>query len=161
METNQINMQDKKMEPIPEVGKEYHFFDDGKTSLGRHYICRCENVITLEEAKKIKFKLIDFDNDEKKYEDTLYNIWRKRVVDYYWLMSDETDFFVEISCPEYDQNRLWAARTRDGGWFTLDIQSFWQGGRIDVTGDVFHEVLEFWRNEGENDMVEAYKSQKY
>ena len=51
-----------KMKPVPEVGKQYHFWDDGKSSPSRHYICRCERIIkTKKEAKTIMFTL-------KKYE---------------------------------------------------------------------------------------------
>lgn len=140
---------------IPEVGKEYHFFDDGKTSPSRHYICRCERIITPDESKNITFK---FDDD---YEKTLYDIWSDEMKTCYWLFAEKTDYFVEISCPNYDKNNLWAVRTKDGGWFTLDIQSWWQGGEVDVTGEKFNEVLEFWKNENNKDIVQAYLNCKY
>ena len=31
-----------------QIGKLYHFWDDGKSAVSRHYICKCENIITLE-----------------------------------------------------------------------------------------------------------------
>lgn len=38
-----------KLEPIPEVGKYYHFFDDGKLFPSRHYICRVERLLSKED----------------------------------------------------------------------------------------------------------------
>ena len=104
----------------------------------------------------------------KKYEDffknssytnckiSLYEIWKKESAMDYWLFAEDTDCFVEISCPKYDENNLWAVRTKDGGWFTLDIQSSWQGGDIDVTGEKFNNV-----NEGNYDIIEEYKNETY
>ena len=46
-------MNNKNLKPIPEVGKFYHFFDDGKTSASRHYICKVERIVPFEEAKNI------------------------------------------------------------------------------------------------------------
>ena len=36
-----------------EIGKFYHFWDDGKSSISRHYLCKCEGIITLEEAVRL------------------------------------------------------------------------------------------------------------
>ena len=138
----------------PEIGKEYHFFDDGKTSLSRHYICKCERVITPEDAKSIIF---DFDDGEI----TLYDIWKDESSKCNFLFAEDTDCFVEVSCPNYDENNLWAVRTKDGGWFTLDVQSSWQGGRVDVTGEIFDGVVKFWTEEGNSDMVDNYLNERY
>lgn len=147
-------MEQKQNNNIPEIGKEYHFFDDGKTSLSRHYVCRCERVITPEEAKKIIFDL----NDIKT---TLYDIWKDESSNCDFLFAKDTDYFVEVSCPSYDENNLWAVRTKDGGWFTLDVQSSWQGGRVDVTGEIFDNVVEFWTKEGETEKVNGYLKETY
>lgn len=127
---------------IPEIGKEYHFFDDGKKSHSRHYICKCKRVITPEEANGIIFDLDDGKT-------TLYDIWKDESSKCDFLFAKETDVFVEVSCQNYDENNLWAVRTKDGGWFTLDVQSSWQGGRIDMTGEIFDSAVEFWTKEGE------------
>lgn len=139
---------------IPEIGKEYHFFDDGKTSLSRHYICKCERVITPEEAKAITF-----DSDDS--ETTLYDIWKYESFKCDFLFAKDTDCFVEVSCPNYDKNNLWSARTKDGGWFTLDVQSSWQGGRVDVTGKIFDDVVRFWKEKGDTEMVNGYLEETY
>lgn len=147
-------MEQKQSNNIPEIGKEYHFFDDGKTSLSRHYVCKCERVITPEEAKEIIFDL-----DDGKI--TLYDIWKDTSSKCTFLFAKDTDYFVEVSCPSYDENNLWAVRTKDGGWFTLDVQNDWQGGRVDVTGEIFHNVVRFWTEEGEMGMVDGYLEETY
>lgn len=157
----------EKLKPVPEVGKEYHFWDDGKTSPSRHYICRCERVVkTIKEAKAIKFTLRQYANFLKdspytEYEKSLYEIWRKQVDHCNWLYAEETDYFVEFSCPKYDEHNLWAVRTKNGGWFTMDIQSSWQGGTIDVTGKIFESVVQNAYDDGYFELGEEYKNQTY
>ena len=38
---------------LPKVREFYHFFDDGKTSPNRHYICKVERIIPFNKAKNI------------------------------------------------------------------------------------------------------------
>lgn len=141
------------MKPVPEVNKEYHFWDDGKTSSSRHYICKVEEIITPKQAKKIILK----HGDENM---SLYDIWREEVdthrqsdgftvlapgakteVGAPWLYAEDTDFFVRISCPNYDDNDLWAVRTVDGGWFTMDTVNWWMSGTLDVTGEIYENII--------------------
>ena len=156
-----------QLEPVPEVGKEYHFWDDGKGSASRHYICRCERVLPYKEAKNIKFTLKEYlppytkDSEYKEYDTNLAKIWKDAVKHYHWLYAEDTDYFVEVSCPTYDENTLWAARTKWGGWFTMDIQTSWQGGDIDVTGEKFNKIIEELEDEGNYDYIEGYKEATY
>lgn len=153
--------------PVPEVGKEYHFWDDGKSSPSRHYICRCERIVrSIKEAKTIMFTLKKYEGFFKNssytnYKISLYDIWKKESAMDYWLFAEDTDAFVEISCPKYDENNLWAVRTKDGGWFTLDIQSSWQGGEVDVTGEKFNNIIEEYKDEGNYDIIEEYMCETY
>lgn len=155
------------LKPVPEAGKEYHFWDDGKSGPSRHYICRCERVIPYKEAKNIKFTLRSYkapytkDSEYTEYEVTLKEIWKKAVKDHPWVFTEDTDYFVEISCPKYDENRLWAARAKWGGWFTLAIQSFWQGGVIDVTGEKYNGIIEELEDEGNYEFAQEYKDETY
>lgn len=151
---------------IPEVGKEYHFWDDGKSSPARHYICKCEGVIPYKEAKNIVFELKDYPDPKNcelfiPYKVSLHEIWKRESGHCYWLFAEDTDYFVEISCPNYDNNNLWAARTKDGGWFTMDVQSSWQGGEIDVTGEKFNSIIEECEDEGNYDFIEEYMNETY
>jgi len=166
-------MDNIEFQPVPEVGKFYHFFDDGKKSTDRHYICKVERIITPEEAKHILVKVPSDDiqpieNDgELCYElIDLYKHWHENEMpNHDWLYNTNTDYFVEISCPTFDKNNLWAVRTKDGGWFTMDIESFWQSGRIDVTEEIFKNVIQYIKNHPEyycvEKVLEVYNNTKY
>lgn len=140
----------KDLKPIPEVGKYYHFWDDGKLSPGRHYICRCERIITPEEAKSIMIEVLNEYIDDVMDTISLYEHWYDdEMPNHDWLFETETDYFIECSCPEYDKHNLWFVRTKDGGWFSMDIQSGWQSGRLDIDGKIFEDVTNSWEvNEG-------------
>jgi hypothetical protein len=148
---------------IPEIGKYDHFFDDGKTGPSRHYICKVERILTPEETKYITVVIPQEDEDEIT---TLYDRYHEQIKEYHWLYAKETDYIIEISCPVYDDNLLYAIRTKDGGWFTIHIQSFWQGGRVDVDGEVFSYIKEAYKDSPEflSKYVEAteenYKKKK-
>ena len=160
-------MTQKNLKPIPEVGKEYHFWDDGKSSPTRHFICRCERVIPYKEAKNIVFELKDYPDPKNSelfvpYKVSLKEIWQKESSHANWLFAEDTDYFIEISCPVYDDNNLWAARTKDGGWFTLDIQSSWQGGEIDIDGEHYQSIIDSYElDEGMYEFTEEYKKRTY
>jgi len=158
------------LKPVPEVGKLYHFFDDGKTSPSRHYICKCERVITPGEAKNIMFRLplyIDGCAEDDIIVDTsLYDHWHNNEMPCHdWLYSEETDYFVECSCPNYDEHNLWFVRTKDGGWFSMDIQSSWQAGRLDVDGNIFDGIIQNINDNPDwydvEEIIKAYNEEKY
>lgn len=144
------------MKAVPKAGEYYHFFDDGKTSSSRHYICKCEELITKEQSKSILF-------DYKDNNLSLYDIWRIEIDNHRqeknftvitkgaktepgepWLYAEDTDYFVKLSCPTYDDDYLYAVRTVDGGWFTLDIK-FWQSGRLDVDDSIYNSIIKEYK----------------
>lgn len=150
------------LEPRPEVGKFYHFWDDGKISASRHYICKCEEIVTPVQAQEI----IIYESVYADYPMSLYD-YRKVIVDNHrqskgcihassgstedgapWLYAEETDCFVRLSCPNYDKDDLWAVRTVNGGWFTMDVQSGWQGGSLDVTGKIYQDIISNYESNG-------------
>lgn len=157
----------KNMKPVPEVGEYYHFWDDGKSAPGRHYICRVERVLTKDEAKNVEVFVPDWDN----YQDggeldhvlhNVYDVWKGQVEQCDWLYAEDTDYIVEISCPIYDDNLLYAVRIKRGGWFTFDVQSSWQSGLLDVDGTHYEQLKEDqlyggWV-ENEEEFVELYPS---
>ena len=146
-----------RQDNIPEVGKYYHFWDDGKVSPGRHYICRVEELIPRDIAKGIEVTVPDWDDVHKvnfSCQTDLFGHWKNEVEYCNWLYADDTDFFVRISVPQYDDDYLYAVRTKHGGWFTLDIQSSWQGGELDVDGSIYERVKKD-RCEGGWDKVEG------
>lgn len=143
---------------IPKIGKKYHFFDDGKVSPSRHFVAEVTKLLSPKEAKKIMF------DDE-----SLYRIWKEAIKKHSstnnftvgstkagepWLYAIDTDYFVELSIPEYDDNLLYAVRTIHGDWFTLCIQSFWQGGILDVDGNIFRQWEELWPDKYFENIIE-------
>lgn len=137
------------MDRVPEVGKTYTFYDDGK--LSRPYEAKVLRVIPYNEDI-----IVDkFDYDLGSTVPTLLKEIHKEAVDNHrqrenfvvinnhgadstpgspWLYAEDTDYFIECEIPEYDDNPIWFARMIDGGWFSMDIQSSWQSGELDVEG---------------------------
>lgn len=152
---------------IPKIGKYYHFFDDGKLSPSRHYICRVERIITPEEAKSI---MCEVPNEYDDIMDAilLYDHWHdNEMPNHDWLYAKDTDYFIECSCPKYDKHNLWFVRTKDGGWFSMDIQSWWQGGRLDIDESIYESILNdiendpYYSMEAKEELLELYKIEQY
>ena len=135
-----------KKESLPIIGEYYHFFDDGKISATRHYIAKCVEIIPFEKFKKIQIEgVLIFDDDvstEITTTQSLYKIWQREQKDCDFLYANETDFAIKCSCPIYDKNDLYFVRTKDGGWFSMNIQSSWQTGRLDVDLKNWNRLLE-------------------
>ena len=143
------------MENVPVIGKQYHFFDDGKIRESRHYMATVVDKITPEQAKDIYVNRLGLDVWE-----SLYRIWREEIdkhrqsnnfkvltydsmeVGAPWLYAEETDYFIKCSIPDYDKNDVWFVRTVDGGWFSLDTVNVWMAGRLDVSGERFKSLEE-------------------
>ena len=148
---------------IPVVGEFYHFFDDGKHSSSRHYICKYERIVTPEEAKNI-LVTVPGENCTKDspefYDISLYDHWHDNQMPLHdWLYASETDYFIEVSCPTYDDNNLWFIRTKDGGWFSMDIQSWWQSGRLDIDGKIYDAIIQDYLDN--NWDISGYTNAKY
>ena len=163
------------MQAVPKIGNRHSFFDDGKMRESRHYIAEVLRVIEPEESKYITFDLDEYDADDnvRKVKKTLYEVWReeidqcrqgesfKVIIDGAstkpgapWCYAEETDFFVECSIPEYDENTIWFVRHVSGGWFSMDIQQSWMSGKlmpVEFNADEYFrkqaEDLEKWLSE--------------
>lgn len=157
------------LKQIPNIGEFYHFWDDGKTSTSRHYICKCERIITPEEAKSIIVTVPEwnFDFNENDFNDiSLYDHWKIEVYNHDWLYAEDTDYFVECSCPKYDNDNLWFVRTKDGGWFSMNVQNSWQGGRLDIDEQIFEDIINDIKEHSKDYakpelIIEAYENEKY
>ena len=134
---------------MPEVGKFYHFWDDGKVSPSRHYIARLEGILTRDDAIKLLLPRLSGG------EDLLYNIWEREKAEHD-IFSRTTEYFLEVSCPTYDDNLLYFAQTRAGGWFSFDIQNYWQGGFLDITGKIFERAIK-----DNPELISSYMSATY
>ena len=100
---------------IPEIGKTYNCFDDGKITEGRLYTVDVVNVIPFDKIDK----------------ETLSE-WKEQVNECDWLFAKTTDYFIKTENGE-DGNAVFA-RTLNGGWFS--IGQFMNSGRLDVNGSL-------------------------
>lgn len=120
-----INTKPYILQPIPEVGKEYHIFDDGKIKPSRHYIAKIVKLIYPEDAYEIT---------------DLYKAWQEQVEECFWLFAKETDYFV-VAESDYDKDLIYFVRTTDGGWFSIDYPGCWIGARLDIDGSLYNEMI--------------------
>lgn len=125
-----INTTPYNLQPVPEVGKEYHIFDDGKLSPSRHFIAKITAVLPFE-------KVAD-------PESHLYRAWEENIMEAHWLFAQDTDYFVKAES-SYDKNPLFFVRTVDGGWFSIDYPNVWMGARLDIDGELYKSMNEFGR----------------
>lgn len=119
MSVTVINLNPYKEQPLPEAGKEYHIFDDGKIRPNRHFQIKVLELIPPEEV----------DSEQLKY-------WRSEVEECYWLYAPETDFFVKAKW-DVDEDPLYFVRTVDGGWFSLG----WWGARLDIDSSLYEQMV--------------------
>ena len=112
-----------KWQPVPEVGKEYHAFDDGKIRHSRHSIVRIVEVVPFATVNHKAF----------------LEEWQQEVEDCYWLYAKETDYFVKA---EWDDETSYFVRTKDGGRFSLGF-----GTRLDIDGSLYEKMKEYYNVE--------------
>ena len=105
--------------PIPKVNQTCMFFDDGKISYSRMYQATVKQVMVYDDAPdKVKKA---FERESKAHD---------------WIWNKTTDYIIACDIKDYDNNLIWFARTVDGGWFSMDVDKSWQGGRLDVDGEL-------------------------
>ena len=114
---------DKQMKfsekPIPKVNQTCMFFDDGKISYSRMYQATVKQVMVYDDAPdKVKKA---FERESKTHD---------------WIWNKTTDYIVACEIKNYDKNLIWFARTVDGGWFSMDVDKEWQGGLLDIDGEL-------------------------
>lgn len=112
----------KHLEPVPEIGKRYHCFDDGNIRFSRHFIIKVDEVLGF-----IQFR--------KKYPE-LFERYTEEVKRCYWLYSTHSDKFVITYGGENGELGVYV-RTKQGGWFGAG--NWCNSATLDVTG-------EFWDN---------------
>ena len=105
--------------PIPKVNQTCMFFDDGKISYNRMYQATVKQVMKFNDAPdKVKKA---FERESKSHD---------------WIWNKTTDYIIACDIKDYDNNLIWFARTVDGGWFSMDVDKSWQGGRLDIDGEL-------------------------
>ena len=116
-----INSKQTKFDekPIPKVNQTCMFFDDGKISYSRMYQATVKQVMVYDDAPdKVKKA---FERESKTHD---------------WIWNKTTDYIIACDIKDYDKNLIWFARTADGGWFSMDVDKSWQGGRLDIDGEL-------------------------
>lgn len=117
--SNTINSKQIKFDekPVPKVNHTCMFFDDGKISYSRMYQATVKQVMVYDDAPdKVKKA---FERESKTHD---------------WIWNKTTDYIIACDIKDYDNNLIWFARTVDGGWFSMDVDKSWQGGRLDIDG---------------------------
>ena len=99
---------------IPEIKKEYDYFDDGKINPSSH------DKVTITEI--VPFNKIDKETKDK---------WIEEVEQCHWLYNKETDYFVKGRLKEIKEDVIFV-RTLDNGWFSLG----WWAGCLDADGSL-------------------------
>jgi hypothetical protein len=114
----------KHLQPIPEVGKKYHCFDDGKIRFSRHFIIKVDEILGHQQFRK-------------KYPN-LFKEYRVAVKNSYWLYSTHSDKFIITYQGENDDTGVYV-RTKQGGWF--GIGQWFNSAILDVTGELWNDLV--------------------
>ena len=121
-------------QPLPELGKRYHFFEDGKSGPSRHYIIEITNIIPFENITD--GELLDVYDTEVEEADFLY--------------APETDYFVYgrkvLSDNTLDtEDEFIFIRTNYGGWFSFG--HWFEDGQLDVDNSKYSAIVEYWEQD--------------
>ena len=138
------------MKRIPKTGEKLKFWDDGKVGHSRRYVAKVNGVFAPDDVKRI---FVIRGDDEM----SVYDIWLEQADECDWVYAKETDVFVRCFIPGYDDNDIWFVRTKQGGWFSIDCQSGWQSGYLDVDDDYYDDTDDTWFptwKEGVNEWAE-------
>ena len=73
---------------------------------------------------------------------SLYDIWRDEVEQCDWIFIDNTDYIIKCSIPEYDQDPIYFAESIRDGWFSMNVTSWWQSGRLDIDGKLYEMLIQ-------------------
>lgn len=138
---------------LPEVGKEYYFYDDGKVSISRQYKVRITDIIPFSEAKNRVYCVTgkDIINQLNEYNleaPTYDKIWENAKINYPWIFTKDTDYIV---IGEFiDNNPSWNTNENydmlfgisEYGWYTFDD---YYNGRLDVDWHLTKELNEQYK----------------
>ena len=114
----------KHMKPIPEVGKRYHCFDDGKIRFSRHFIIKVDEVLGFMEFRR-------------KYPEQFETYVTESKL-HYWLYSRSSDKFIITHKGENNELGVYL-RTKQGGWFGMG--PYWDSATLDVTGELWDNLV--------------------
>ena len=84
----------------------------------------------------IPFEDMDLDSD-------LIDVWTIEKEECDFLYAQETDYFIRAES-DFDENPLYFVRTLDGGWFSIDYPDTWMGARLDIDGELYKKMKEWY-----------------
>ena len=122
-------------QPLPEIGKRYHFFEDGKSGPSRHYIIEVTNIVPFETVTDVE----------------LLDAYKVEVEECDFLYSPKTDYFVygrkvlPNNTLDMDDEFIFI-RTYYGGWFSFG--RWFIDGQLDVDNSKYNEIIEYWKQDG-------------
>ena len=127
--------------PIPEVGEMYWFYANDQVKKETELPATVVKVIPFwESGTKMIYKYDDYLQEVVAW--PLMDIWLELVPEEFWLLSDETDYFIELSIPDICPQNVYAARDTDGGWRVFETQTSKQFGILDITGELYSKLHE-------------------
>ena len=132
-------------ERIPKVGEKLHFFDDGKVSDSRHYFAIVTHVLTKDQVKHLYFDTNTVCEVLGVAPGSITNLveaWEYNKKESMGLYAEDTDVFIGCTIPEYDDHIIWFVRAKHDGWFSIDLHSNWQAGRLDVDGKIYQRMID-------------------
>lgn len=125
---------------LPEIGKIYNFYDDGKITESRQYKCKIIDIVPFRKVSK-----------------TTKQQWWSIVNKHPWLFKPDTDYFIlgEIK-DSIDSNHIFF-RTLEDGWFSVSFEfarkgfdikdKLCVGGLLDVDGTITEQLLYDYENQ--------------
>ena len=113
--------------PLPEIGKTYFAYDDGKIRVTREYQVKVLDILTYKQLPK-----------------EIKRLWRQRAIESYWLFSPKSDYFIKAVRLEVDNGKeQYFARTHGNTWFGVSNTGDWDYcGELDTDGSLYKQAHE-------------------
>lgn len=126
---------------LPKIG-EYYSLWDTHLSPEYQYICRVERIIPAEKARKmkVKFRYYDeYDEEMVTIRTSLYEILDCQREEFDWQYPTRPEYFLEITCPTFDDNKLYAVKVYTGTWKVINVKDNfeYEGAVVDVDNKWF------------------------
>lgn len=141
-----ISSAEKYQRRLPKVGDILPAFDDGKIRPSRLYPVKVLEVLpwsgkTLDRV----FEMINFLNEDTTSSNfpghtklPLIVAWNRAWRETDWIFSSETDYFIVTETGyEYEPIEIFA-RTKDEGWFSIELRSYMTGSTLDSDMKLFN-----------------------
>ena len=133
------NKNKSSLAPIPKKGETYYFYLCGKIKIKDEFEAIIEQVIPYEEGEQYCVRQY-YAELEDVVETPILDIWLENQDSTFWLLAETTDYIIEASIPNLTPCKIYFARTIDGEWYSLEVNTPRHLGLLDVTGE-YHNKL--------------------